>query len=119
MSETITAAEWRARKKKKRSKYGNVKTTIGAEKFDSKREGLRYLALKQMERDGKISLLHCQRSFDLIVNGQKICRYVGDFAYVEKYKAVVEDSKGVKTRDFVIKWKLCQALYPQIVWRLS
>lgn len=119
--ETMTAAEYRERgsKAKKAAKYKNVKTTIGREKFDSKREALRHIVLKQMERNGEISMLHRQRSFDLIVRGKQICRYVSDFAYVENHKAVVEDSKGYRTRDFDIKWKLCQALYPEIEWRLS
>lgn len=119
MREKITAAEFRNEKSKRLGKYKNVKTTLNGEKFDSKREALRHIVLKQMERDGEISMLHRQRSFDLIVNDKKICRYVGDFAYVENHKAVVEDSKGYRTRDFDIKWKLCQALYPEIKWRLS
>lgn len=101
------------------SKYGNVKTTIGGEKFDSKREALRHLVLKDMEKHGEIQRLFRQPRFKLKVNGKLICAYVGDWGYFQDKKAVVEDSKGVQTRDFRIKWKLCQALYPEIEWRLS
>ncbi len=125
MSETILAAEYRARTKKKPSKYRNVKTTIGTEKFDSKREALRHLVLKQMERDDKIHALARQPKFDLYVKDKKICRYVGDWLYragpAREHNAplVVEDAKGVQTRDFKIKWSLCKALYPDITWKLS
>lgn len=101
------------------SKYGNVKTTIGGEKFDSKREALRHIVLKDMEKHGDIKRLLRQPRFRVNVNGKLICTYVGDWAYVENGRTVVEDSKGVQTRDFRIKWKLCQALYPEIIWRLS
>lgn len=108
----------------KRSKYGNVKTTIGGEKFDSKREALRHLVLKDMEKHGEIRGLQRQPRFKLKVNGALICTYVGDWKYIDPRlrlfkREVVEDSKGVQTRDFRIKWKLCQALYPEIEWRLS
>lgn len=105
--------------KPRRNKYGNKHVIVGSERFDSMREAKRHQALKQMEREGKITFLHRQRSFDLIVNGKKICRYVGDWAYVENHKAVVEDCKGYQTRDFKLKWKLCKALHPEIEWRLS
>lgn len=121
------------------SKYKNVRTTIGTEKFDSKREALRHLVLKDMEKQGEIGGLRRQPKFVLKVSGQKICTYVGDWEYWDLPKGahraqrpqppspgrhaigchVVEDSKGVQTRDFKIKWKLCQALYPEIEWRLS
>lgn len=109
----------------KRSKYKNVKTTIGGEKFDSKREALRHIVLKDMEKHGEIFNVKRQPRYSLIVNDVKICTYVGDWRYFVKARGfpsgmeVVEDSKGVQTRDFRIKWKLCQALYPEIEWRLS
>jgi hypothetical protein len=101
------------------SKYKNIKTTIGGEKFDSKREALRHIVLKDMEKHGEISGLKRQPRFVLGVNGQKICEYIGDWAYLEGNQYVVEDSKGVQTRDFKIKFKLAKALFPDICWRLS
>lgn len=102
------------------SKYGNIKTTIGGEKFDSKREALRHLVLKDMVKHGEIKRLHRQPRFPLKVNGKLICTYVGDWSYfLPCGKHVIEDSKGYRTREFINKWKLCKALYPEIEWRLS
>lgn len=104
---------------KRAHKYGAVATVVDGVRFASKKEARRDAELKLMERAGKISMLHRQRSFDLCVNGIKICRYVGDWGYVENHKAVVEDAKGVQTPAFKLKWKLAKALYPDIEWRLS
>jgi hypothetical protein len=105
------------------SKYGNVRTKIGGEVFDSKREALRHLVLKDMEKHGEIFWLARQPRFQLKVNGKKICTYVGDWEYWKRNKAgnyrIVEDSKGVQTRDFRIKFKLAQALYPEIEWKIT
>lgn len=106
-------------KLRRRPKYGNVKVERDGEKFDSKREFERHKMLEQCQRDGLISHLERQPKFDLFVEGKKICRYIGDWAYVEHGRVVVEDSKGHQTRDFKLKWKLAQALHPQITWRLS
>ncbi|KDD41088.1 PF06356 domain protein [Bordetella bronchiseptica OSU095] len=32
--------------------------------------------------------------------------YVGDFSYIEDGRRVVEDAKGMRTRDYIIKRKL-------------
>ena len=104
---------------KRPSKYKNVPTVVDGVRFDSKKEARRDAELKLLERAGQISMLHRQRSFDLMVNGKKICRYVGDWAYIENHKAVVEDAKGHQTPAFRIKWALAKALFPEIEWRLS
>ena len=102
-----------------RQKYGNVKTTIAGETFDSKREALRHIVLKDMAKHGEIRNLKRQPRFPLKVNGKLICTYVGDWSYETETTPIVEDSKGVQTAAFKIKWKLCKALYPEIEWRLS
>lgn len=104
---------------KKRPKFGNIKVERNGEKFDSKREFARHMLLLELQREGQISDLERQPKFDLFVNGKKICRYIGDWSYVEYGRVVVEDSKGHQTREFKIKWKLAQAVLPQITWRLS
>ena len=107
-----------------RSKYGNVKTTIGGETFASKREALRHLVLKDMQKHGEIRGLKRQPVFELVVNGVLICKYIGDWEYFQKAKPdyptthIVEDAKGFQTKEFIIKWKLCQALYPGVDWRI-
>lgn len=101
------------------NKYGAKPVVVDGVRFASKAEAKRDAELILLEKAGKISFLHRQRKFDIVINGKKICRYVADWAYVENHKAVVEDKKGVQTPAFKIKWKLCQALYPEVEWRLT
>ena len=96
---------------KPRAKYRNKKVTIDGLKFDSKAEGARYTQLKRMESAGLITGLQCQPPFDLVVNGQKITRYTADFEYRDgEGRRVVEDVKGVRTRDYVLRRKLMKAV---------
>lgn len=81
-------------------------------RFASKREGKRYSELKLLERAGQIRNLELQPKFPLKINGSLICTYVGDFLYFEDNKRVIEDSKGFKTKEYIIKRKLLLALYP-------
>lgn len=95
----------------KRNKFSAIKTEVDGIIFDSKREATRYRDLRVMQQAGLISGLTLQPSYDLIVNGEKICRYVGDFAYVENQQVVVEDAKGVRTREYKTKRNLMLAIY--------
>ena len=76
--------------------------------FDSKREANRYAELKLLERAGEISDLKLQVPFELIPKqpGERSVKYIADFVYLEGGKSVVEDVKGKKTRDYIIKRKL-------------
>ena len=108
----------------RRSKYKNTRCEYMGEKFDSKKELNRHLVLLDMQKRGEISQLLRQPKYPLIVNGFKICDYIGDWFYWEERKgrgdsSVIEDAKGFQTPEFKLKWKLCQALYPHIDWRLS
>ncbi len=49
--------------------------------------------------------------FPLRVNSELICTYVADFCYTENGKYIVEDVKGTRTREYVIKAKLMKALF--------
>lgn len=94
------------------SKYRNRKTTVCGREFDSKAEALRYIVLTDMAKRLEIFGLECQVPFDLCVNGQKICRYIADFVYTTvDGTRVVEDVKGVRTRDYILKAKLMQAIH--------
>ena len=96
---------------KPRAKYRNKKVTIDGRKFDSKAEGARYVQLKRMANAGLITDLQCQSPFDLVVNGEKITRYTADFSYRDgEGRRVVEDVKGVRTRDYVLRRKLMRAV---------
>lgn len=96
---------------KKRSKFGAVKTVVDGITFSSKAEASRYQNLKIQERLGAISLLTLQPSFELIVNGYKICSYVADFRYRKAGQSVIEDCKGFKTPVYRLKKKLMKAIY--------
>lgn len=85
--ERISAVQFRglaARKVAKPSKYGNRKVTIDGITFHSAHEGRCYSRLKLRERAGEIRGLRLQPSYDLIVGGVLICRYVADFEYEER-----------------------------------
>ncbi len=95
------------------SKYKNKKVVVDGITFDSKKEATRYHQLKLFERAGLISDLKLQKEFELIpsqrINGkvvERACKYKADFVYVEDGEMVVEDTKGVRTADYVIKRKL-------------
>lgn len=109
----------------RRNKYGAVQTVVDGVKFASKAEAKRDAELKLLARGGKIFALRRQPRFPLVVNGVKVCTYVGDWEYVEKddpgglTQTVVEDRKGVLTPAFRIKWALAKALHPEIEWRLT
>lgn len=92
-------------------KYGNHKTEIDGITFDSKREADRYQDLRLMEKAGEITELDRQVRFELKVKGYIICSYIADFTYRKGGPLVVEDSKGVKTREYIIKKKLMKAIH--------
>lgn len=109
-----------------KSKYGANKTVIDGIEFDSKKEAKRWTQLKLLERAGvirdldrqvKFVLIPAQREADTIgargaIRKGKIiereCAYVADFVYIdtETGETVVEDTKGFKTKDYIIKRKL-------------
>ena len=95
----------------RRGKYNNVRTQIGSQRFDSRREAERYLELAQAQREGRIEGLRCQVPYDLVVNGYKVCRYVADFEYYENGQKITEDVKGCRTREYSIKRKLMKAVF--------
>jgi len=100
----------------KRNKYGAKKTTVDGITFDSKWEAQRWGELQAMERGGLVRDLERQVKYDIVVNGEKICRYIADFKYKMvdddgSTKEVVEDAKGFETADFKIKKKLMKAVY--------
>jgi hypothetical protein len=97
---------------KKKPKYHNVKTVVDGIAFDSKREATRYQYLKLLERKGEICCLKLQVPFELFpsqrIAGRVVERswsYVADFTYETGGKLVVEDSKGVRTADYIGKRK--------------
>lgn len=97
------------------SKYHSRKITRDGEVFDSVKEYRRWCELKLLERAGKIVNLKRQLKFELIpsqkVDGKVVerpCNYIADFYYTdtETWQTVIEDTKGFKTKDYIIKRKL-------------
>jgi hypothetical protein len=107
----------------KRNKFNAQRTTIDGIHFHSKKEGLRWLLLRQRERGGEIRNLQRQVPFQLVVNGFLICTYIADFTYDERdpkrdvliasgvWQPIVDDAKGVETPEFKLKAKLFEAIF--------
>jgi hypothetical protein len=92
-------------------KYRSVKTEVDGLVFSSKKEALRYSALRILVNANIISNLVLQEAFDIIVNGIKVCRYVADFSYTEDGVRIIEDVKGFKTPVYRLKKKLMKAVH--------
>ena len=93
------------------SKYGNRPTEIDGIRFDSKGEAAHWQVLKLRQMAGEISDLKRQVTFRLDVNGQHVCRYIADYAWLEGGRQVVADFKGVETDAFKLKLKLMKAVH--------
>lgn len=117
-----------------RSKYGSRKQTVSGIIFDSRREARRFQDLRLLEQAGEISdlrlqvkyvLIPTQRapSFEVYKRGpnkgrrkpgkvlEKECAYIADFVYAKGDETVVEDAKGVRTKEYIIKRKLMLERY--------
>ena len=101
------------------SKYGSKKVIINGIKFDSKKEGKRYLELKMLERAGEIKELELQKEFVLQPSFKKNGKtyrkttYKADFYYfsIKDNKYIVEDVKGFKTDVYMLKKKIFEYVY--------
>lgn len=101
------------------SKYHSKKIKWNGETFDSKREFNRYQELQLLQRAGKITNLERQVRIPILPSqkderGKVIERavtYIADFVYfdIEQNKTIVEDAKGVRTPEYILKRKM--ALY--------
>ena len=115
-------------KREKGQKYKNKKIEIDGIKFDSTKEGKRYLVLKQALYDGKIQKLELQVKYELIPSIkekyvehlktkdkvktrtlQLPITYTCDFQYMKDGELIIEDIKAspkLLPKEFVIKEKL-------------
>lgn len=111
---------------RKRNKYGAKRVGEHA----SKKEHNRANQLKLWQRAGLISNLREQVPFELIpaqygecgtdlkgkpvrVCIEKSCKYIADFVYTdnETGQTIIEDTKGVRTKEYIIKRKLMLYLH--------
>lgn len=98
---------------RKTPKYRNRAVTLNGDKFDSHKEARRYGELVLLERAGQISHLERQVRFGLIPSQyrdgkcvERAVYYAADFVYYEDGRKVVEDAKGFRTKEYIIKRKL-------------
>lgn len=98
-----------------KTKYKSKKTIIDGITFASKKEAKRYSELKLLLKCGQIADLELQKEFILLPsqkgeNGkvkERSVKYKADFVYKDKNgKQIVEDTKGFKTAEYIIKRKL-------------
>lgn len=111
-------------------KYRNKKIEADGMIFDSKKEYKRWCELNlllkageitELERQVKIPLIPTQREPDIIgkrgglKKGKVIeheISYIADFVYKDKDgKLVVEDTKGFRTKEYVLKRKMLLFLW--------
>lgn len=111
------------------TKYNATKVEIDGHTFDSKKESNRYLELKLLERSKVISDLRMQVEFELLPNQyatekrygkngkplkdkkvllERRVVYRADFVYTlnETGETVVEDVKGVRLPEYILKRKM-------------
>ena len=111
------------------SKYHAKKITIDGNTFDSRKEYRRFCELSLLQRAGAITDLQRQVEFELIpaqrepdtigVRGgvkkgktlELAVKYVADFVYTENGKTVVEDVKGYRTKEYILKRKMLLYFY--------
>lgn len=97
------------------NKYRAVRTEVDGHSFASKKEARRYGELRIRQKAHQICGLELQPSWDIKVNGIKICTYRADFAYLdlENQCRVVEDvkSKPTRTAVYMLKRKLMRACH--------
>ena len=101
-------------KAEKRRKDRNRKIVVDGETFDSQKEANRWQELKLMQKAGEIADLKRQVPYVLIPaqkneRGRVIereCKYVADFTYTRFGDTIVEDTKGMRTKEYIIKRKL-------------
>ena len=113
-----------------RSKYGNKKAKHDGMVFDSRRERNRYILLSALQRAGEISDLRMQVTYELLPAiyemeekqlktkvkkvqrcAQRAVHYIADFVYKDKEgNEVVEDTKGMRTKEYLLKKKMMRAL---------
>ena len=110
-----------------RTKYNAQKTVVDGITFASRLEAERFQQLKLLEEAGEISCLKLQLGLQINPpwtnpqTGEKLkgSMYYADFFYIDNrnHKMIIEDTKGVETDVFRLKWNLVQSMYPEYEFR--
>jgi hypothetical protein len=112
MQKEMSIEDYRAMLKEKKNKYGAKTSEMDGFIFASRAEARRYAELKLLTQAGEITNLQLQTPYQLNINNVHIAVYIADFVYRDANGTlVVEDVKGVRTREYKIKKKLMQALH--------
>lgn len=115
-------------KMRKTSKYKAQKTRRGKLTFDSKKEAERYDALMMLQKAGeirglKLQVRYCLQEAYTTFEGDRVksIDYIADFVYERRtapdsygqryWLPVVEDVKGMRTREYAMKAKLFRNRY--------
>lgn len=119
------------RRRSTKNKYNAKSVEYDGIKFDSQKEALRYKELTflisqgiitELQRQVKYLLIPAQREPATVGKRggikqgkllEKECSYIADFVYrvVDSGEIVVEDTKGMRTKDYIIKRKLMLFVY--------
>lgn len=94
----------------KPSKYKAEPITLDGIRFDSKKEARRWAALQMLQRGGVISDLRRQvkialqgRDGPILTPTGRQAHYVADFVYMEGGVEVIEDAKGFRPAEYILK----------------
>lgn len=100
-------------------KYNNSSCAVDNHRFDSRKEADYYGQIKIEKKAGLILDFERQVSFDLTVNGKKICRHIVDFLVtLPDGKREVREVKGFATDVWNLKRKLFEAIYHDIEYKV-
>ena len=78
------------------------------------------MVLRLLEQAREVRDLRVHTSWTLKIGELPICKYECDFEYwLQSGEHVVEDVKGVRTREYKIKCNLMRALYHVIIREIS
>lgn len=89
------------------NKFHNKKVKVDNILFDSQKEYERYCFLKLLEKNKDISNLrfHNKKDYIILIDDPKVV-YIPDFCYTENGIQIVEDFKGMQTKEFILKKKI-------------
>jgi hypothetical protein len=111
----MTVQEWKLQQFRptgKQNKYRNKKVEFDGRKFDSLKEAKRYAANKQLIAIGELRNQELQVKYRFDINGFHVCSYHADFVETHPDGRVeVVDTKGFRTKEYIIKRKLMKAIY--------
>jgi hypothetical protein len=101
--------------RKSKNKFNAKSTTYNDQFFHSKGEAGYCMELDWRIKAGEIQSYERQVKIDLTVNGVHITNYFVDFRVINKHGGVeYHEYKGMVLGEFMIKWRLFQALIDEI-----